>query len=59
MLECCRKAGSYQVNSNGPSKQEAQVNVNSMVLVLNNPGQTTNDGTNHEGEDQQGLEQLR
>lgn len=45
----------YQIDSNSASKQEAQVDVNSMVLVLNNPGQTTNDGTNNKGEDEQGL----
>ena len=48
----------YQVDSNSTSEQEAKVDINSMVLVLNNPGQTTNDGTDSEGEDQQGLEQL-
>lgn len=29
-----------------------------MVLVLNDSGQTTNDGADDEGEDQQGLQQL-
>lgn len=46
----------YQVNSNSSSKQEAQVDINGVVLVLNNPGQTADDGTDNEGEDQQGLE---
>lgn len=49
---------SYQVDSDSTSQQEAKVDINGMVLVLNNPGQTTNDGTDSEGEDQQGLEQL-
>lgn len=48
----------YQVDSNSSSKQETQVDVDGMVLVLNNPGQTTDNGTDNEGEDQQGLEQL-
>lgn len=48
----------YQVDSNSSSKQEAYVDVDGVVLVLYNPGQTTNDGTDSEGEDQQGLEQL-
>lgn len=57
-LEQCWRADSYQVHSNSTSNQEAQVNINGVVLVLNNPSQTTNDCTHHEGEDQQGLEQL-
>lgn len=48
----------YQVDSDSTSKQEAQVDVDGVILILNDPGQTTNDGTNNEGEDQQGLEQL-
>lgn len=56
--ERCWKADSYQVHSDSTSNQEAQVNINGVVLVLYNPSQTTNDCTHHEGEDQQGLEQL-
>lgn len=48
----------YQVDSYSSSKQEAQVDVDGVVLVLNYPGQTADDGTDDEGEDQQGLEQL-
>lgn len=50
--------GPYQVDSNSASKQEAQVDVDGVVLVLDDPRQTANDGTDNEGEDQQGLEQL-
>lgn len=50
--------GPYQVDSNSTAQQEAQVNINGVVLVLNNSGQTTNDGADDEGEDQQGLQQL-
>lgn len=50
--------GPYQVESDRSSEQEAQVDVDGVVLVLNNPGQATNYGTDNEGEDQQGLEQF-
>lgn len=52
------QTGPYQVDSNSTAKQEAQVDVDGVVLVLNNPGQTTNNGTDNEGEDQQRLQQL-
>lgn len=56
--EAFDRTGPYQVDSDSTAKQEAQVDIDGVVLVLNNPGQTTNDGTDDEGEDQQGLEQL-
>ena len=50
--------GPYQVDSNSPSKQEAQVDVDGVVLVLNDPGQTAYNGTDNKGEDEEGLQQL-
>lgn len=48
----------YQVEGDGAAEQEARVDVDGVVLVLNDPGQATDDGADGVGEDQQGLEQL-
>ena len=49
---------SYQVDGDASTQQEAQVDVDGVVLVLDDPGQAADDATNDEEEDQQGLQQL-
>lgn len=49
----------HQVKSDAASKQEAQVNIYSVVLVLNDASQTTDDGTNNKEEHQQRFQQFR
>lgn len=51
--------GPHQVYSDCAAQQEAQVDVDGVVLVLDDPGQATDDATHDEGEDQQRLQQLR
>ena len=54
----CSGSRPHQVHGDGSAQQEAEVDVDGVVLVLDDPGQAADDATHDEGEDQQWLEQL-
>lgn len=48
----------YQVDGDGAAQQEAQIDVDGVVLVLDDPRQAADDGADDKGENQQWLQQF-